>query len=235
MPERYSDTRWLGVYDVAVDTLRLMDAYTLFFYPFLQPLDRVHDLHICVEIYKWHNLDDRARDAVRSIQGKLRAKKMTAEGKEEKKSNSGTATFLEVKAAYVATGLNLQKKMPVNNKLLKHLSSLDPVVRGQTEAMQYMKALPDLATNVLSEEDLLEVQRFHTDSTLPLALLDMQLDTWWALVFRTGKFPALRKMVAALLSCFHGPQVEGSFSVMGNVITTKTACLGIKTPPPFRV
>ena len=30
MPERYSDTRWLSVYDVAVDTLRLMDVYTLF-------------------------------------------------------------------------------------------------------------------------------------------------------------------------------------------------------------
>ena len=141
------------------------------------------------------------------------------------KSYSRTATFLdEVKAAYVATGLNFQKKMPVKNKLLKHLSALDPIVRGHTEAMQYMKSLPHLATNVLREEDLktytLEVQRFHTDSTLHVALLDMQLDTWWALVFLIGKFSALSKMVAALLSCFHGPQVEGSFSVMGNVITT---------------
>ena len=84
MPERYSDTHWLGVYNVAVDTLRLMDTYTLFFYPFLQPLDRVHYLHICVEIYKQHNLDDGAQDAVRSIQGKLRVKKMTAEGKGRK-------------------------------------------------------------------------------------------------------------------------------------------------------
>ena len=85
----------------------------------------------------------------------------------------------------------------------------------------------------MSKEDLktytLEVQRFHTDSTLHVALLDTRLDTWWALVFQTGKFPALSKMVAALLSCVHGPQVEGSFSVMGNVITTKPACLGIKT------
>ena len=150
------------------------------------------------------------------------------------KSNSRTATFLdEVKAAYVATGLYLQKKTPVNNKLLKHLLALDPIVRGHTEIMQYMKALPDLATNVLNEEDLLthtlEVQRFHTDNILPVALLDMQLDTWWTLVFQTGKFPALSKMVAALLSCIHSPQVEGSFSVMGIVITTKTACLGIKT------
>ena len=44
--------------------------------------------------------------------------------------------------------------MPVNNKLLKRLSSLDPIVRGHTEAIQYMKALPDLTTKVLSEEDL---------------------------------------------------------------------------------
>ena len=40
---------------------------------------------------------------------------------------------------------------------------------------------------------------------------------------------ALSKMVLALLSCFHGPQIEGSFSIMGNVITTQTACMGIKT------
>ena len=117
-----------------------------------------------------------------------------------------------MKAAYVATGLYLQKNMIV----LKHLSALEPIVRRHTEAMQYMKALPDLARNVLSEEDLqtyaLEMQRFHTDSTLPVALLDTRFDTPWELVFQTGKFPALSKMMAALLSCCHG---------MGDVITKK--------------
>ena len=90
-----------------------------------------------------------------------------------------------------------------------------------------------MAPNVLNDEDLqtyaLEVQRFHIDGSLPIASSDARLDSWWAQVFDTGKFPALSKMVSALLSCFHGPQIEGSFSIMGNVITTQTACMGIKT------
>ena len=339
MPERYSDTRWLSVYDVAVDTLRLMDVYTLFYHPFLQTMDRTHYLHLCVEIFRRHNLDEEARDAVRDIQKTLRAKKMTPDGKRRKevvtealfverkytrlilhfyssvlpllkkyvlifqirepllhrlrdeqlllmkdfmgcfvkpelllnvsgkkickidleadasllkkkdmfigpqaqrllkecrRSNSKATSFLDhVKDAYVATGIYLQKKMPVNNILLKHLSALDPAVRGHSPAMQYMKALPDLAPNVLDDEDLqtyaLDVQRFHIDGSLPIASTDTRLDSWWAQVFDTGKFPALSKMVSALLSCFHGPQIEGSFSIMGNVITTQTACMGVKT------
>ena len=341
MPERYSDTRWLSVYDVAVDTLRLMDVYTLFYHPFLQTMDRTHYLHLCVEIFRRHNLDEEAWDAVRDIQKSLRAKKMTPDGKRRKevvtvalfverkytrlilhfyssvlpllkkymyvlifqmrepllhrlrdeqlllmddfmgcfvkpevllnmsgkkickidleadasllkkkdmfigpqaqrllkecrRSNSKATSFLDhVKDAYVATCIYLQKNMPVNNILLKHLSALDPAVRGHSPAMQYMKALPDLAPNVLNDEDLqtyaLDVQRFHIDGSLPIASTDTRLDSWWAQVFDTGKFPALSKMASALLSCFHGPQIEGSFSIMGNVITTQTACMGMKT------
>ncbi|KAK6171846.1 hypothetical protein SNE40_018271 [Patella caerulea] len=36
-------------------------------------------------------------------------------------------------------------------------------------------------------------------------------------------------MVTSLLSCFHGPQVEASFSVMNNVIDSKTCRLNIST------
>ena len=63
--------------------------------------------------------------------------------KECRRSNSKATGFLDqVKEAYVATGMYLQKKMPVNNILLKHLSALDPAVRGHGPAMQYTKALP---------------------------------------------------------------------------------------------
>ena len=88
-------------------------------------------------------------------------------------------------------------------------------------------------TNVLNGEDLqtyaLEIQRFHIGSSLPIASTDTRLDSWWTQVFDAGKHPALSKMISALLSCFHGPQIEGSFSIMGNVITTQTASMGIKT------
>ena len=84
MLERYSDTRWLSVYDVTVDTLRLMDVFLQFYHPFLQTMDRTHYLHLCVEIFRRHNLDEEARYAVRDIQKTLRAKKMTPDGKRRK-------------------------------------------------------------------------------------------------------------------------------------------------------
>ena len=46
-----------------------------------------------------------------------------------------------IKSKKLTTGMYLQK-MPINNILLKHLSALDPAVRGHSPAMQYMKALP---------------------------------------------------------------------------------------------
>ena len=47
---------------------------------------------------------------------------------------------------------------------------------------------------------------------------DSRIDDWWAEVDSTGKYAALTKLVKAVLSCFHGPQVESSFSVMGDII-----------------
>ena len=106
--------------------------------------------------------------------------------------------------------------MPVTNKLLQHVSALDPVVRGEPKALQYMLALPTLVTNVLTEAEQksydMEVRQFHVDSALPQAATNNRLDSWWAAVFSAGKFPSLSKLVAARMSCFHGPQVEGSFS-----------------------
>lgn len=39
----------------------------------------------------------------------------------------------------------------------------------------------------------------------------------------------LTRMVKAVISCFHGPQVEGSFSVMKQIMSTETAQLNVST------
>ena len=41
---------------------------------------------------------------------------------------------------------------------------------------------------------------------------------WWSQVMLSGKYPALSKVVAAALSVFHGPQVESSFNLLGDII-----------------
>merc|ERR1711874_227446 len=48
-------------------------------------------------------------------------------------------------------------------------------------------------------------------------------------VLHMGEFPVLGKLVKTVLSCFHGPVVESSFSIMGNIIHSQTANLDIET------
>ncbi|XP_011677577.2 uncharacterized protein LOC105444695 [Strongylocentrotus purpuratus] len=334
VPERYVPTRWLSVYGVGVDTLRLFDVFTLFYYSFLPASDRTHFLHLCVEIYIRKGLGSKTRDAVRDIQSKLRVKNMTKDGENRKdrittklfvtrtytklllhfyasvlpllknfvlcfqkketqihklhdKIVDLTKTFLacyikpevlqqsdkklktmdvtekssllmlddifigpkaeailakekkrEVRQdfltralnAYTATAKCLQDKLPLANKFLMHVSALDPLVRGHTQAQRYMKALPSLLTNVLKEDELekymLEVQHYNM-AKLPNPTPETKIDEWW--VERACRYPTIWVVVKAVVSCFHGPSVESSFSIMGNVITSQTASIGIKT------
>lgn len=116
------------------------------------------------------------------------------------------------------------------------LCGLDPTGYSQrgTEGIEvHTLALPTLVTNVLLEPEQrayhMEVRRFHVDNTLPQAPTSSRLDSWWATIFSTGKFPALSKLVAAMMSCFHGPQVEGCFSHMSSIMNTATARKNVST------
>jgi len=81
---------------------------------------------------------------------------------------------------FMACGSYLQLKMPVTNKILRHVSAHDPFVKAQGHALQYMLALPSLATNVLMESEEaaydLEVCRLHIDNALPEATCTTRLD-----------------------------------------------------------
>ncbi|KAL2085054.1 hypothetical protein ACEWY4_020572 [Coilia grayii] len=52
---------------------------------------------------------------------------------------------------------------------------------------------------------------------------------WWAHVISLGKYPALTQVIRGALSIFHGPLVESSFSLMGDVIDKKSANMMIPT------
>lgn len=90
--------------------------------------------------------------------------------------------------------------------------------------------MPDYAPTVLTEEEHLhfyqEVHLYQTDTVLPSPLnsegQEVRIDHWWRDVSVTGKYPGLCKMVKALLSCFHGAQVESSFSTMNDIIDSKS-------------
>ena len=45
----------------------------------------------------------------------------------------------------------------------------------------------------------------------------------------TEKYPSLSRMVKALFSCFHGPLVEGSFNLMGDVMGSQSCRMDVAT------
>ena len=52
-------------------------------------------------------------------------------------------------------------------------------------------------------------------------------DIWWYQL--KGRYPTIRKVSLALLSIFHGPRVESSFSVKGNISDKQSGCMNVDT------
>ena len=68
------------------------------------------------------------------------------------------------------------------------------------------------------------------DPALPPALNEKRFvgaDTWWFEL--KDKYPLLSKTSLALLTRFHGPKVESSFSVMGDVMDKKSGRMNVST------
>lgn len=143
----------------------------------------------------------------------------------------------KAKSAYVQCANYLQKKLPLSNPVLKCISSIDPTARGHEVTLQRLQKLPSLITNVLTNEDVesysFEVHQYQVDLSLPSPVDDLgqliSLDIWWSKIFRMEKYPSLSKMVKSILSCFHGPQVEGSFNIMSDVIDKRSGRMNIET------
>ncbi|XP_052282792.1 uncharacterized protein LOC127879778 [Dreissena polymorpha] len=152
--------------------------------------------------------------------------------KGETKKDSVSENFKKLAiTSYMATGVYLQQKLPLDNPVLRRLSALDPLAHGHSATLKALKQLPSLLPNRLNQEETDsyedEVHRFQVDQHLPDP--EQRLDEWWGNVFVAGKYPALSKV--ALLACtvFHGPMVESSFNTMGDIIGVKSASVTVET------
>ena len=81
----------------------------------------------------------------------------------------------------------------------------------------------------------LDVHRYQVDINLPSPYKEEKdetalcIDQWWGAVKVMDKYPALSKMALATLTCFHGPQVESSFSMMGDILDSRSGRMNIET------
>ena len=71
-----------------------------------------------------------------------------------------------------------------------------------------------------------EVRKLLSFSNLPESG-DLECLVWWKLVKHS--YPCLFKVVTAALSVFHGPRVESSFNVMGDVMDKKSSQMNMET------
>ena len=144
---------------------------------------------------------------------------------------SANSMITTLKQAYVRCSQYLLLKMPINNALLKSLSALDPRCRGHSVSLKYLLRLSSLVKNVLSREEGvaydLEVRKFVSSPSLPPYHND-DIVAWWSGIDKE-EYPILTRMAFALLSCFHAPEVESSFSLMQQVMHKGIASLHVRT------
>lgn len=135
--------------------------------------------------------------------------------------------------AYVHCSQSLLAKMPIQNPFLQAVSSIDPICRQSSLSLKLMKRLPQLVKNVIldSEKELyeLEVHNYHSDALLQQIGENESAAEWWLKFKKSTNYPLISKMTCALLTCFHGPRVESSFSIMNTVITPGSSRLNVET------
>ena len=111
------------------------------------------------------------------------------------------------------------------------MSAVDPVVRGHSQTLVKLRKLIELMGHLLppDADTHQEILRYNVDQTLPSYQDGEDVVKWWASVFDTGKYPGLCQAVKAAMSIFHGPLVESSFNVMGNIIDQRSTSMNIST------
>ena len=123
----------------------------------------------------------------------------------------------KVRTAYRETSEYLKQKLPLENKNLCLLSTLDPELRGHSRACTGLQDLFDLFPTVVKREDKDNFTRaassLQTDSSFLSSITEKKLDLWWAQVLCNPNYIVLSPVVKACLSIFTGPRVESSFSV----------------------
>ena len=73
-----------------------------------------------------------------------------------------------------------------------------------------------------------EIQKYVTDSELPLPEEKERLDVRWNNVFKTNRYSVLSTLVRRCVSIFTGPMVECSFSMMNDIIDSRSGRMEIE-------
>ena len=137
--------------------------------------------------------------------------------------------------AYRAGSKAMQEKLPLNSPVLRALAAIDPLIRGHSFCSKGLKSLgtehlQHFLSGELKDCLLQEVCTFQVDRTLPQYNNDPTTAVeWWAQVMATGKYKSLGIIITAALSIFHGPMVESSFNVMGDILHAKSSRMNTET------
>ena len=121
-----------------------------------------------------------------------------------------TEIYKAMKHAFELTSPYIQSKFPLNNNVLKTLTSIDPACDGTTIGATIMKRLKTYLPSVIPEAEHnafdLEVNKYHLDKNIPKAVnkngSNKRLDTWWAEMFDVDGYPHLSKVIKACLSLY---------------------------------
>ena len=114
-------------------------------------------------------------------------------------------------------------------------SAIDPVLQKSQDdrILTSLQRLPDLETNVLEDHELddcsQQCRKYVLDQTIPIVKGGERIDAWWSKFVSKPGYESLAKMNKAVLSCFHGPQVENSFSAIKNILNCKTSRMNVPT------
>ncbi|XP_035828664.1 uncharacterized protein LOC118478686 [Aplysia californica] len=140
----------------------------------------------------------------------------------------------KVNKAFVCTGIYMKSKLPLENKLIIALSSLDPIVRRHSTTKAMMKELNKLIHLPETDDFLRQLNSYHIDNELPdvEASFKLELDEFWNTVIK--KYPAMTDMVKKCLSLFTGPKVEQSFSLLNNVLDSTSNRMAISTAEAYQ-
>ena len=144
-------------------------------------------------------------------------------------SNVKTEFLKSVKIGYMSAGKKMLQKFPLTNETLVSLASINPDNRTKTAAKEELYFLCASVSHLLSEEEQQladqEVMDFISHTELP-KLDKGRIDLWWSEI---SLFPTLKKVVKIVLSLFHGPIVEGSFSSMKDIMKKKSGRMSVST------
>lgn len=156
--------------------------------------------------------------------------------KDSKKKDLNIKEFrTTLKTAYSRCAAYMLKKLPLKNSCFIKFSGLDPDLRGTTSTFLALAKLGESLPNIISEDDSssldTEIRLYQIDSSLSTLTEDKSVEKFWVALFKAKasdgllKYTYLSKLIKAVVTCFHGPHVEGAFNLMDNIMTSTRTSL----------